>query len=194
MKKNIKLKTRRLIIRPYKLSDFNSWKFAHSNNLSIKSKFDMANRPSPTLTRTGFKKMYLKYNELWKQDSTYCFAVFLKQNNQLVGQVLLMDLSRHMFQNAYLGYFLFNNHWNNGYVYEASQALIKWGFKDLNLHRIEAAISSLNRKSIKLAKKLKMRKKGISKKRLYVKKKWKDFVIYALTSEDYGIKWKSPSK
>jgi ribosomal-protein-alanine N-acetyltransferase len=51
---------------------------------------------------------------------------------------------------------------------------------------LEAGISPDNRKSIKLAKKVGFRKEGRSKRRLFLNSEWKDFMIYALTSEEFS--------
>lgn len=103
-----------------------------------------------------------------------------------------MDVTRECFQNAYLGYHIFNMFWGQSYAYEAVQAVIKYGFKKLNLHRIEAGIEPKNKRSLALAKRLKMNYEGLSKRRLYLGGKWIDLKLFVALSEDYRVKWKAP--
>lgn len=105
-----------------------------------------------------------------------------------------MDITRNVFQNAYLGYFLYNNHWNKGFAKEAGEAVLKIAFKDLNLHRVEAAINPKNRPSLKVCTAIGLKKECLSRKRLFTNGQWNDFLVYAATSEDFGIKWKGPKK
>ena len=137
----------------------------------------------------------LKRRKKWiKDDKTYQFAIFRKSDGAYIGIVSLMDISRELFQNAYLGYHIFNMFWGQGYAFEAAQAVIKYGFKTLNLHRIEAGIEPKNKRSIALAKRLNMNYEGLSKRRLLLGGKWIDLKLFVALSEDYGVKWKAKKK
>lgn len=99
-------------------------------------------------------------------------------------------VSRQIFQNAYLGYRIFYNHWGKGYGTEAVRLAIDIAFRNLNLHRLEAAIEPTNKRSIALAKAVGMERESFSKRRLYFRGKWTDFILYVIRSEDLGIEWK----
>ena len=106
----------------------------------------------------------------------------------LVGGVSLMEVSRGISQTCYLGYRIFNAHWGKGFAAEAARAAIDIGFKELKLHRIEAGIEPDNRRSLKLARRLKMRREGLKKRALYLRNQWIDLVMYTLTTEDLRIR------
>ena len=98
-----------------------------------------------------------------------------------------MDISRDIFQNAYLGYGVFSPFWRQGYGKEGSAAILEVAFTTLRLHRVEAGVEPDNKRSIALAKSLNMRREGTSKRRLFVGGRWADISIYAITAEELGF-------
>lgn len=102
-----------------------------------------------------------------------------------------MDISRSISQTCFLGYRIFNAHWDQGYAKEAVKAVIEIGFRDLKLHRIEAGIEPNNTRSLRLAKSLKMRREGVKKRALFIRNTWIDLVMYTLTCEDLGRKFET---
>lgn len=187
--KTIKLplykKTKRLIIRPLEENDYENWSQAHSCMKPQQNEWDETNWAPDHLTKKKFKELLKAQKQNRTKDHFYDFGVFRLDDGILIGIVSLMDISRGVFQNAYLGYRIYNNYWHCGYAQEACKAAISLAFKNLHLHRVEAGIAPTNKKSIKTAKALGLRKEGLSKRRLYVNKKWVDLVLYAATKEDF---------
>jgi ribosomal-protein-alanine N-acetyltransferase len=101
-----------------------------------------------------------------------------------------MDITRGVFQSAYLGYRIFNRYWGTGYGTEAVKATTQIAFKDLNLHRLEAGIEPKNIRSIKIVKRVGFRNEGLSKSRLFLRNQWVDIALYTLTTEDLKHTWK----
>ena len=192
--KHIEKRTSRLIIRQYKLSDYHAWKAAFFTVPPSKSRFDrIAGRHSKELTLAKFKSILKYQNQLREADRYYDFAVFEKKTWRLIGFVCLMEIMRKRFQSAILGYVLFSQYWNKGYGTEMVCGCMDIAFKTLRLHRIEAGIDPDNMPSIRLAKKVGMRKECIRKKCLFTpENKWADFAIYVLTEEDWGVRPRKP--
>ncbi|WP_374074069.1 GNAT family N-acetyltransferase [Bdellovibrio bacteriovorus] len=178
-------KTQRLVIRPLEDMDYENWAQAYSCLRPPQNEWDETNWAESELTKKKFKELLKRQKEQRTQDHFYEFGIFHKDDGILLGTVSLMDISRGVFQNAYLGYRIFNIYWGNGYAQEACKAAINIAFKDLKLHRVEAGIAPANKKSIKTAKAIGLRKEGLSKKRVLVHKKWVDLVLYAGTKEDF---------
>jgi ribosomal-protein-alanine N-acetyltransferase len=175
----LRRETQRLIIRPLTLSDYYQWKSAHLCLQPAQNEWDTGYLPEHQLSLAQFKKE-LKQQVIDRQrDHTYQLAVFLKSDGSLIGRVALMDVSRAIFQNAYLGYSIFNIYWNQGFGKEAVKAGIEIAFEDLKLHRVEAGIQPKNKASIALAQSLKMKNEGKSTKRLFVKDRWVDILIFS---------------
>lgn len=184
-------KTKRLILRPLELHDYENWRQAYAMLRPAQNEWDEGPWKESELTLAKYKKLLKNLKDLSKKDQLYDFAVFRRDDGVLLGFVRLMNVSRLIFQNAYLGYRIFNNYWGEGYASEACRSGIEIAFKDLKLHRVEAGIEPHNRLSIRVAKAIGLRKEGVSQKRLLVHGKWKDMLIYAGTCEDFGIKFKN---
>ncbi len=76
-------------------------------------------------------------------------AVERREDSRVLGEVLLFkfDLSS---RRAEIGYALARSAWGCGYVAEALPPLIEYGFRELNLNRLEAVIDPRNTASAKV--------------------------------------------
>lgn len=182
--------TERLVIRPLEESDYEAWKNAYTSMLPQQSKFDTSlNRSPKELKKSKFKDLILQSKSMRLKEEYCDYGVFLKNKKILIGRVGLGHFIRSVTQSSFAGYALFNPYWHQGYAHEALTALIDIAFKDHKLHRIAAGIESDNKRSIKLIKKLGFRKEGISRRIVLLRNGWQDLVQYALTTEDYNLKW-----
>jgi [ribosomal protein S5]-alanine N-acetyltransferase len=182
--------TKRLIVRPLKPTDFESWAIAYSNMAAPKNRWDRKNKQSNELTRGNFRKVLLQQRSLRDQDKFYDLGVFQKDSGFLIGAVSVMDVLRGVGQSAYLGYYIFNSYWGQGFGREAVEAMIDIGFRDIKLHRLEAGIEATNRRSVFLARSLGLRREGLKKRAVFLRGQWLDLTIYAITCEDLGMEWK----
>lgn len=182
--------TERLVVRPLEVSDYEAWTNAYTSMLPQQNKFDTSlNRSTKELTKSKFKAL-LAQSKSKRLKEEYCdYGVFLKNRKILIGRVGLGHFIRSVTQSSFVGYALFNPYWGQGYAHEALTALIDIAFKDHKLHRIAAGIEPDNKRSIKLVKKLGFRKEGTSRRIVLLRDKWQDLVQYALTTEDYNLKW-----
>lgn len=183
-------KTKRLILRPLALHDYENWRQAHSMEHPPQNAWDEGPWKDSELTKAKYKAHLQKLKARLKT-GTYDFGIFRQDDGLLIGRVLLMDVSRGIFQNAYLGYHIFNKYWGEGYASEACRGALDIAFQELKLHRVEAGIAPGNKPSIRVAKAIGLRKEGLSLKRLFFKGKWSDMLIYAATREDFGRKYKT---
>lgn len=185
------VRTKRLILRPLKESDYSVWFDAFTNGPSSKTKWDSGPRDKKDCTKAWFRKIKDRHQRLAKEDEYYWFGVFEKKTGQLVGLIDFSVFARSTHQFANFGYQIFNRHWRKGYGQEAAKAGLKIGFKQLKLNRLEAAINLDNRKSIRLVKAIGMRREGIKKRYWFEHGEWVDHLIYVANPEDIGLK---PSK
>ncbi|MCO5141849.1 MAG: GNAT family N-acetyltransferase [Oligoflexia bacterium] len=188
--KKIYRKTKRLIIRPLTILDFNRWKNSHLLMGEQKNKWDRKPKESSFLTKSNFKKILKSQLKMRASDKFYDLSIFDQRTNEIIGFVAIMDVNRGLGQSAYIGYFINNNYWGFGYGKEAVYALIDIAFRDLKLHRIEAGIEPTNRRSIMLARSIGLRKEGLKKRAVFLRNKWNDLVIYSATCEEFDIPWK----
>ncbi len=174
-------------------SDYSAWKIAHLNQNDPLNKWDRAHRKED-LSKTAFNKILKSQKAARDSEKNYTYGIFLKKTGEFCGYVMAMDIVRGITQTAFLGYTLLNQFWGKGIATAAIQKFFKVAFKELELHRLQAGIEPHNKRSLAVARKLKMRREGISKRVVYLRGEWQDLVQFAITSEDCGIKWKGKAK
>jgi RimJ/RimL family protein N-acetyltransferase len=107
-------------------------------------------------------------------------AIVLRDGDAVIGGADLRIVSPRD-RRAELGYGLARTHWGHGYAGEAAGLLLRFGFEQLGLVRIEAYCAVENVRSLRTLERLGMRREG----RL-VQYRWKqggprDHYVYALT-------------
>ena len=108
----------------------------------------------------------------------YVFAIRQQETEKIIGGI---DLSLNIKHNkGELGYWLGKPYWNKGFMTEAAQALVEFGFETLGLKKIFASHLVDNPASGKVMKKIGMEKEGVLK--CYTKKGdvYNDHVFYGV--------------
>lgn len=187
-----KIKTRRLIIRPMKASDYKVWVRANDALLPSQNRFDGGKRASDRVTRQAFHKILRPRRVLWERDRFYMMSIFDKNSGAFIGVMNVIPHIRNIFQTAAIGYYIHNNHWRKGYGSEALNAVITFAFKTLKFHRLTAEIEIGNRRSVQMVKKIGFRREATAKRLIYDDGKWNDAYIFALTAEEWGIRRMKP--
>ena len=112
------------------------------------------------------------------------FAVILKENMKMIGTTELHTYTPDF--KAELGYTINPNYWGNGYALEASRELVKWGFLNLNLKRIECCAFVENNRSTRVCEKLKLTYEGVRKKAYQLYNGYiGDLKCYAITDDEF---------
>jgi ribosomal-protein-alanine N-acetyltransferase len=112
------LKTRRLVVRPYKVSDFPVWLAAQRKVEPKKNRFDRGPLSPVRLNRRWFFKMIKGRQKLAKRDIVYLFAIFHRKTGEHVGHIDLLVKTRLKTQDAILGYAIHNFEWE------------EWGYRN----------------------------------------------------------------
>lgn len=77
------------------------------------------------------------------------------------------------------------DYWGKGYGTEATQLLIEYGFKQLNLHRVSSWVIEFNKRSIKLCEKLGFQKEGVLRKAIFKNGQFWDKILFGLLKEEW---------
>lgn len=182
------VRTPRLILRALTAADFAVWFDAYVNMHPQQSKWDKSPMKASECTKKIFNKVKREHEQLAKTDDYYRYYVFEKKTGDIIGQIDFDIFVRGSHQFANFGYQIYNRHWGKGYGQEAALTGLKIGFSDLKLNRLEAAINLDNKKSIRLAKTIGMKREGIKKRYWFENSKWTDHLIYVANPEDIGLK------
>jgi len=119
---------------------------------------------------------------LYQQEKEVSFVII--ENEILVGRIGLHHMNVQN-RNASIGYWLIKTAEGKGIVYKSCKALIRYGFRELGLHRIEIKAATENLRSQAIPKKLNFMKEGILRQAELVNNKFLDLVLYSLLSDDW---------
>jgi ribosomal-protein-alanine N-acetyltransferase len=142
------------------------------------------NLVTPPTDRSEFENYVVRNDE----DASEFFVICRNDDEKIVGAINLSQIFRKSFQNAYLGYSLGVNYTGSGFMTEAINLILKFSFKDLGLHRIEANIQPHNSASIEAVKRCGFSLEGFSPKYLKIGGKWRDHERWAIIKENWR-KW-----
>jgi RimJ/RimL family protein N-acetyltransferase len=78
-----------------------------------------------------------------------------------------------------LGYAIRADRWGRGYATDAARTFADFGFRQLGLHRISAAIGPDNAASIRIAERLGMRREGRIRDHVFTNGVWRDSLLYS---------------
>ena len=110
---------------------------------------------------------------------TYELAIVLKENDKLIGSCGI-HVSDPNNQEGWVGYCLDRHFWGQGYGTETAKALLRFGFDQLNLHRIFALCDPGNAASAHVLEKVGMQREGHLRERKLRRGKWHDELLYAI--------------
>lgn len=147
------LETPRLILRPWKESDFPHFYEMNRDPLV------MAHFPS-LLSETESRELFDEINRRIKLKGFGFWACELKSTKEVIGFVGLNEPTDPLYFNPCIeiGWRLRSRFWRQGYAKEAANATIQFAFKTLELDRIVAFTATTNTPSESLMKALNMTK------------------------------------
>ncbi len=169
------IETERLILRRFTPDD---WQGLHEY-LSLESvvKYE----PYGVFTEEDCRK------EAKNRAEMDCFwAVCLKENGKLIGNVYFQRQEPQEWLTWELGYVFNPAYGGRGYATEAARAMLKLGFEQLGARRIIAMCNPLNERSWRLLERLGMRREGHLLQNLFFKRDKSGNPIWCDTYE-YGI-------
>jgi ribosomal-protein-alanine N-acetyltransferase len=173
------LVTDTLRLRKIRISDVPSL-LKHCHNKKISEQ--IINIPYPYREEDAV----FRINFVWqgfKNKERYVFAITYKSNDELLGEIgLHLDNSNN---SAQFGYWIAEPFWGKGIASEATAAILKFGFMDLNLNKIYATHYPENMASGKVMLKNKMIKEAELKAQYKIEGSYKDVIQYRLTKAEY---------
>ncbi|WP_420848824.1 GNAT family N-acetyltransferase [Paenibacillus antarcticus] len=118
------------------------------------------------------------------KDQSYIFGIFLKDTDEIIGRIALTGIARGPFQNAFMGYYIDQQHNGKGYATEAVSLCLSNAFDEIGLHRVEAGVMPRNLPSIHVLEKAGFRREGLAQTYLKINGKWEDHILFAITADD----------
>jgi ribosomal-protein-alanine N-acetyltransferase len=130
------------------------------------------------------KNFIKKANLDIKNRSAYEFGIELKENKNLIGTINLSDINKKN-KNAGVGIWLIKEYWGKGLSTEALNLILRFGFKDLGLEKIQARVLHKNTRAQKLLRRAGFKLEGRLRRKTFFNNQWFDDLIYGLLSSEY---------
>jgi RimJ/RimL family protein N-acetyltransferase len=174
------LETERLNLRDFEPDDFEAF-YAASNDPAYQQ-FYSERETSRVFWEDLFDR--IRSSAEAADRTQYQLAVCL-QTGELIGTCgVRIELPEH--QQASFGCAVARPFWRKGFAYEASRAIIDFGFSSLPIHRVYAETISENTRARALAERLGMRLEGEFRHRKFFRGRWWDSVIYAVLKDEWN--------
>lgn len=97
-------------------------------------------------------------------------------------------------QAAKLGFAVHPDHWGNGYATDAARTALEFGFEELGLHRVSAAVGPNNTASLTVVKRLGFMYEGRLRDHVFTNGEWRDSLLYSLLATDRPDRDASPTR
>ena len=120
-----------------------------------------------------------------RSDTTEFFFIIRSVDDIVIGTIALSQIFRKRFQNAYLGYLLGAGFTGSGFMTDAVRLVLRYAFRELKLHRIEANVQPDNEPSLAVLMRCGFSKEGYSPRYLKIGGRWRDHERWAITKENW---------
>ena len=174
------LVTDKLVLRPFNLSDASDLQRL-AGDFAIADTTAAIPHPYPE----GAAQAWINTHEdEFIKNRMLALAVTQKETGELQGCVSIMDIDKSC-KSGELGYWIGKELWGRGYCTEAASAIIKYGFEEMDLNRIQAKHLARNPSSGRVMQKLGMRQEGYLRHAFVKWGRYEDNVLYAILREDW---------
>lgn len=174
------IETERLILRPFEYEDNEAMLKYWIADEKIQS---MYSEPTYT-TKESVKELLDKYISSYKNNDYYRWAVISKDNNECIGQIAFFFVdSNNNF--AEIEYCIGTEFQCKGLATEATKAIIDFGFKKINLHKIQICHKSINIPSKRVIEKCGFNFEGALRDYFFINGKYVDRLYYSILENEY---------
>jgi ribosomal-protein-alanine N-acetyltransferase len=178
---------RRVVLRPLVPADFPQWSEVRMRCADWLLKWEprrLPGHPDPALDRETFAIRCSARERERQLGAAYGFGIFV--DNHFAGEINLNSVHRGPLQMAEVGYWIDQARAGQSYMPEAVVVLLRYGFEELLLHRLQISIIPRNAPSRRVMAKLGIREEGIAVRYLEINGTWEDHVRYAITAEEWA--------
>jgi len=177
---DLHIATPRLLLRAYTERDFEGVHAYASDPETVRFMTWGPNTPQQT---RDFRREAVAQQSVTPRVN-YHFVVALRESGQIIGGCGI-HIRQPEHRGAEIGYCFHRDFWGQGYATEAAAALLRFGFEQLQMHRIYARCDPLNIGSERVMQKNGMRKEGHFRQIYWRKGKWRDSLLYAILAEEW---------
>lgn len=173
------LETERLLLKELNWDIFYKLFTEHDDDY-IKYYMGITSDNDLEIERNKFEGGLTTYNSSFKS-----FLLVHKKTNRVIGRSGFHNWYIHHYR-AEIGYkMLDDNYLRQGYMTEANEAIISYGFEQMGLNRIEAYIGTDNIASYKLLMRFGFMQEGILREHYFINNRIEDSICFSLLKSEY---------
>jgi ribosomal-protein-alanine N-acetyltransferase len=172
------LESKRLVFRQIVISDAKDLFYIRSND-DVMRFMDVTRFKSIR----DAEKMIGSIEESYQKESGINWGIVEKHSNIFVGYFGFFRLIPEHCR-AEIGYALNAKYWGKGYMNETIKKMVRFGFKIMKLHSIEANVNPKNEKSKNVLEKIGFKKEAYFRENYLFNDRFLDSVIYSLLEKD----------
>lgn len=171
------LETKRLILRPFALTDAPDVQCLAGDRAIADTTLNM---PHPY--EDGMAEAWIgSHQAIFDDGKGVHFAITLRSDGALVGAISLMGMVKG--HQAEMGYWIGKPYWNQGYCTEAGRAVVSYAFSELGLARVHAGHLTRNPASGRVMQKIGMQHEGCRRQHVQKWGKFEDLDLYGILRE-----------
>ena len=175
----VRLYTPRLMMRKMEISDAADM-FEYAKSQELTKYLLWSPHPNEEYTRT-----YLKYvQKLYKKREFFDWSVVLRSSGKMIGTCGFSEIDAEN-RSAQIGYVIHPEFQMRGYATEAADAVMRFGFEKMALHRIEARFMQGNQASCRVMQKLGMRHEATFLDGMLIKGHYETIYAYGILNSEY---------
>ncbi len=168
-------------LRPHRASDFAEWSTLRAGSRAFLQPWEPT-WPADDLSRASYRRRLSAHAQDIERGAAYPFLVFRQQDNRMVGGVTVSDVRRGVAQMASIGYWIGEAYARQGHTAAAVEAVTRFCFERLGLHRVEAACIPTNEGSRAVLARARFRQEGLARAYLKINGVWRDHLLFGLLS------------
>jgi ribosomal-protein-alanine N-acetyltransferase len=134
----------------------------------------------PWVAPPSTSKAFRDRLERSSQPNQRAFVVCERSSGEIAGVVNINEIVMGAFRSGYLGYYGFSRYAGQGIMREGLGLVIRYAFRSMKLHRLEANIQPDNDRSIRIARSCGLNREGFSPKYLKINGRWRDHERWAI--------------
>lgn len=170
-----------VFLRPPQVKDYAQWSLLRERSRDFLQPWEPT-WPQGDLSYAAFRrKLSAHARDRWAR-TAYSFLVFRSSDNALTGGITLSNVRRSVAQTGSIGYWCGVSFARQGQTLAAVRAMSQFAFRNLALHRLEAACVPQNHPSRNLLLKAGFTEEGHAKAYLKINGVWRDHVLFGLVS------------
>ncbi|MCU0481401.1 MAG: GNAT family N-acetyltransferase [Anaerolineae bacterium] len=176
------LQAERVYLTAIRRDDLDMYKKWHSNPEFLRLKSGGVAMPR---TQERYEQWL---DAIIKDKETYYFGIRLREDDRLLGNCDI-EMENPTSRHGWVGIFIGDpDDWGKGYGTEAMSILVRFGFMELNLHRITLNVFAYNERGIKSYEKVGFVHEGTNREALYRDGTYYDVHLMGILRRDWLMK------